>query len=267
MDIKYYEEHLQKNEKSEIDLEQKWDARAFNFNMMQQIDKTGFPDKTVEFLKDKNIIQDAKILDIGGGSGRYAIPFSKYAKQIVVTDISQNMLDLAKENAEKEKILNISFQKSIWNEKEYEGEKFDLVFAAMCPALRTPRGLTNMIRASKKYCLINQFVKDTDTFTEYVLNETKLEREHHPHNDRNIIYSTFNILWLDGYNPEIKYIYSNRTFEIDYSYIKEKYKYLLGRIDQSTEYTSDEIIRKYLSIYSNKITTDVMMAMILWEIK
>lgn len=268
--IKYYEEMLQKNENIENDNELQWDMRAFNFNLAQQNDKTEFSKKTLEFLKEKNIIQNSTVLDIGGGSGRYAIPFSSLAKSVTISDISKNMLELAQENAKKENITNIYFQKNNWSNKNFnvkdEKVKFDLVFAAMCPALRTPEGIYNMIELSKRYCLINQFVKDTDTFTEYLLKETGLEREHHPHNDRNIVYSTFNILWLRGYNPEIKYLYSSRTFEISSYEIKQKYKYLITRISENTEFNVDNLIEKYLNIYSNKITTDVILAMILWKV-
>ncbi|WP_068268452.1 class I SAM-dependent methyltransferase [Caviibacter abscessus] len=269
MNIKYYEDNLQKNENFGIKIEEKWDLKADSFNLAQQNDKTEFATKTLKFLKEKNIIQNANVLDIGGGSGRYAIPFAKYAKHVVVTDISQNMLYLASENAKKENILNISFRKSVWDKENInssENEKFDLVFAAMCPALRTPQGLYNMIKSSKKYCLINQFVKDTDTFVEYILSETGLKREHHPHNDRNIIYSTFNILWLHGYNPEINYLYSNITFETNFFEIEEKYKSLLIRIENETNFDVNKLIEKYLNVYSNKITTDVVMANILWDI-
>lgn len=73
-------------------------------------------------------------------SARYALPLARKAKHITLTDISENMLKLAKENAEQNGIQNIAFkkleEKAALSSLGWE-RMFDLAFAAMCPAIRT----------------------------------------------------------------------------------------------------------------------------------
>lgn len=56
-----------------------------------------------EYAKGKNV------LDIGTGSGVFAIEASKYAKKVIAADINPKAIALTKKNAEKEGIRNIKF--------------------------------------------------------------------------------------------------------------------------------------------------------------
>lgn len=73
-----------------------------------------------EYAKDKNV------LDMGTGSGVFAIEASKYAKKVVATDINPQSIALAKKNAEKEGITNIKFMVSNLFSK-IKKDKFDLI--------------------------------------------------------------------------------------------------------------------------------------------
>ena len=90
MDKEYYKHLLEKNNSQEIDAENIWDTRAESFNKAQQNDKTGFAKNVTKLLEEKDILKGKDVLDIGGGSGRYALEFSQFAKSITVTDISKN---------------------------------------------------------------------------------------------------------------------------------------------------------------------------------
>ena len=39
-----------------------------------------------------------------------------------------------------------------------------------------------------------------------MIERSGVKREYNPHNDRNAVMASFNLLWMDGYSPEISYL-------------------------------------------------------------
>lgn len=68
-----------------------------------------------------------KILDAGGGIGRFSIPLAKKKHSITLSDISQKMVDKAKELAASEHINNITFFKESATQMKHQNNSFDVV--------------------------------------------------------------------------------------------------------------------------------------------
>ena len=100
-------DNLKKSGNSPTDMEQRWDQRAEIYNEFQKKDKSLIPAKVVTYLSKRGVLDDQKVLDVGGGTGRYAILFGIYAKAVALTDISTQMIKYALENAQEAKIDNI----------------------------------------------------------------------------------------------------------------------------------------------------------------
>ncbi len=81
----------------------------------------------VEKILSLNLKPHARILDLGTGSGAIAISLAVQRPEwtIVATDISELSLALAKRNAEKYRINNISFYQGIWFDAFPENMKID----------------------------------------------------------------------------------------------------------------------------------------------
>ncbi|MEA3283712.1 MAG: class I SAM-dependent methyltransferase [Synergistota bacterium] len=199
MDKSLHEQMLSKNYHGSSKAEENWDAKANHFNMSQRKDRSGFAKKVVKVLEERGLLAGAKVVDIGGGSGRYAIPLAAHADHVTVTDISSNMLDLAKSNAESLGLDNLSYVKTDWESVDISdlswSKGFDLAFASMCPAVRSPGGLRKMIAVSKGFCLINQFIVGVDTMADYFRKTLDIKRSYDPHNDRETVQALFNLLW------------------------------------------------------------------------
>jgi len=71
---------------------------------------------------------DSVILDAAGGTGRWAIPIAKKGYNVVVVDLSQGMLDVAKEKIQKEGLENrITLIREDVTKLDYPDESFDFV--------------------------------------------------------------------------------------------------------------------------------------------
>lgn len=187
-----------------------WNGRAEEFNLIhQKSDNNKSLNAIMDFLQSKSLLnKDTKVLDIGCGPGRYSIEFAKKTEGVVGTDISEKMISFAKENAKKEQVSNVYFKVLDWEGLDIQKlnweKKFDIVFASMCPGISSKKAIENMIRASKKFCFISSFAYRKDCIrnelSSIIYKGKKIE------NHNKTIYCGFNILWLMGYYPEIRYI-------------------------------------------------------------
>lgn len=76
------------------------------------------------FLKKED-----RVFEIGCGTGVATIPLSKYVKEITATDISENMIQKAREKAKNQSKDNIIFRTGELTEMEVEPESYDVVAA------------------------------------------------------------------------------------------------------------------------------------------
>ena len=86
--------------------------------------------KYIERFLPKNI-NKSLILDAGGGTGIWSIKIAKLGYNIILTDISKEMLSVAKQKIEKENLTSKIkiVEADIINMPEFENETFDLILA------------------------------------------------------------------------------------------------------------------------------------------
>ena len=80
--------------------------------------------RSAAFLKKED-----RVFEIGCGTGVATIPLSKYVKEITATDISENMIQKAREKAKNQSKDNIIFWTGELTEMEVEPESYDVVAA------------------------------------------------------------------------------------------------------------------------------------------
>ncbi len=105
-----------------------------------------------------------KILDVGCGTGNFSIKLARMGCKVVGIDISEEMLEVAKEKAEKED-LDIEFYNMDVYDLKFENEIFDGVFSmAAFEFIEKPEiALGEIFRVVKKdeYILIGTINKDS----------------------------------------------------------------------------------------------------------
>ena len=191
------------------DTQKFWDLRAQEFNDHgKEEEGSSRRKKLMEWLVARDLLPNhSEILDIGCGPGRYSLEFAKRSKQVVGIDISSKMIQYAKENAQAEQVKNASFEVLPWeslNLAEWNwNQKYDLVFASMCPGISSSESLHKMCQASKNACFLSSFVARKDELRDELCQNVfeDFPRKQWGQN----IYYAINILWLSGYHPEITY--------------------------------------------------------------
>lgn len=212
-----FEQKLKSSNQSIATVEEFWDQKAETFYHNQVNGSTYYSDAVPRLLEQKGILNpSSSVLDIGAGTGRYAIPLAKKGQSVHALDLSSEMLQFLQRETEKNNLDNVYTIKSAWPTTEDIGE-FDVVFAAMCPATRSVEALQAISNVAKQYGVICQFTVSTDNVVEALKQHELIDGDStDPHNDRSILQSYFNILWELGYQPEISYLHD--TFEINMSF-------------------------------------------------
>lgn len=95
-------------------------------------------------------------MDLGCGAGRFSVALAPRCREVVGTDISNEMIDFANRKKEAAKAGNITFFCEDWAavdpmERGY-AKRFDLIIAHMTPALDSLSALQKMNDCCKGYC-------------------------------------------------------------------------------------------------------------------
>lgn len=104
-----------------------WDRMAARYARTPVADEVSYQ-KKLETTRGYLDV-DMTVLEIGCGTGSTAIAHAPHVRHILATDISEKMLEIAKEKAEAEGIENISFQCAAVDELGVDKESLDAVLA------------------------------------------------------------------------------------------------------------------------------------------
>jgi len=95
----------------------------------------------------------AVVFDAAGGTGKWAIPFAKCGARVVLGDISEGMLKVAKEKIDKEGLRDrVEVKKCDLRKLDFRDEMFDLVFCehALCFIKEQKQVIKELVRVLKK---------------------------------------------------------------------------------------------------------------------
>ena len=182
--------------------EKMWDDKSAGFyERTEKIQKKFANEFVFKLIKERRILNtDSEVLDIGCGTGRHLLEFSKYTQHLTGIDISSKMLSYAKEklaHIPQARLVHGSWLKTFTREKE-----FDFVFACMTPAISSAEHLKRMSMISKK-CMLERFVYQKDDIQEEIEQLIGRKLFNLPHNDKDYVYGAWNILWHSDYLPQV----------------------------------------------------------------
>lgn len=215
MDIAYFEKLWRHDEADLNEQKQHWDIRADEFNQYRSQTSNDKARQLMDYLKERGLSLDGMhILDIGCGTGHFALELAAVAASVTGLDISTKMIEYANRNAAQQRIGNVEFLELPWEEIDLAAngwlKKFDLVIAHMTPAIGSRQSLEKMNDASKRYCFMSGYVERYEQVMTDIAKKLRPKRvgegdgdAYHTHGLA--VYCAFNILWLSGIYPEMAY--------------------------------------------------------------
>lgn len=250
-------------------MESFWDEAAEGFEASKKTYGTNLTNQVVDCLKNKGALHsESKVMDVGCGSGRYTIPFATVAKSVTAMDVSGKMLEICQEKALKSQIENIDYIKADWlttaqNSSLLEN-KHSLIFASMCSAVKNLEGLRQMKSLSSEYCAIAQYIDMQDSLMKELINDGILPRKKDPHQGREDAWAIFNLLWIEGFQPEI--IYLNRICDKPLSIEKAMDRYGMSLKDQAQrENLHQQLVKRCDSQGNLNAYNRTILSLIVWK--
>lgn len=210
MDIKEFEAFWADHQPDRQDSADFWSRRAQSFDAHSgKADSSAYRRLLVEKTAARAGVgrQDA-VLDVGCGPGRHALEFATLAGRVEACDIARGMIERARENAAQAHKDNVNFRVLDWAgadlaELGWE-RKFRLVFASRTPAVYDRGTLEKMTAASCGCCCLITHVAGENSVRRAL--EPVMGCGRDPEMLRRGLFCAFNILWLQGYCPEVEYM-------------------------------------------------------------
>lgn len=127
-----------------------WDNMAKRYPRFNEPSMSKDVNHIIRWCQARNVsFDDASILDIGAGTGSFAIPLAQKGAQVMAIDLSQGMLDALSEDATTYGVKeNITIQQSGWDTFDLQ-DSYDIVIASMTPAISDLEKVEKMFSASK----------------------------------------------------------------------------------------------------------------------
>ncbi len=187
-----------------------WDKKAHDFLCSFPDIKESRDDFVFDTLQKNDVFKNvSSMVDIGCGIGRHSYYFAENVDSYLGIDSSQGMIDVAIDNKKKYNLDHCEFKNIDWQKCE---EKFDLVFAAMCPAIKSVDDVTKVLDMSNRYVAIKRFLDErTELFEKIDI------KENHAHINIGYSYGLINIFWQLAYVPQVftKHVEYEKTFNLN----------------------------------------------------
>lgn len=130
--------------KNEKDAREFWNRRAATFPRYDPREES-YEAGILRRMKDMGVVfANKRILDVGCGCGQFTIRLAMMGKWVTGLDVSENMLGILREDAERYALKNIDSVRSDWLDF-VPGTDYDMVFCTMTPALHSRQGKERLL--------------------------------------------------------------------------------------------------------------------------
>ncbi len=190
-----------------------WDRMAADYERWDG-SPTGKDEETEELvaaLSDRGLFREGmRVLDVGCGTGRKAIAFATHGAEVHALDFSPAMLGRMREAlparlARRVKPVEADWEKIDLARQEWE-RAFDLVFACMTPAIRTPEAFLKLSSASRAGCYFRGWAgRRKDPLLEEIWRHLIGKPSPSLAGMAGGVFTAFNLLYAMGYSPGVEF--------------------------------------------------------------
>lgn len=230
-----------------------WDKAARDYDTDEKEINDGRFEKVIEIFKRKGLLfNEMAVLDIGCGTGTFAMTLARQGAHVTALDFSEGMLAKFREAIPLDLEKRITILKEDWHNINIRKVgwygKFDLVIAFMSPGMATPRAFFNMMQCSRKGCAIKGWADKRD---HPILSDlwSKIMEKDLEDNPQSFLYK-INLLFSLGIFPEITFdtIHWDQDMSVDEEV--ERQVAFFHKISHKTIRELETIIRPYLESIS-----------------
>lgn len=247
---------------SSIDTQaQIWDIKAIKFPKFT-LDENATSIKVYNYLKNKGIdFYSKKVLDIGCGSGRYALLFAKDGANVDALDVSSKMLEELNKSAKAHNISNVNCICVNFDEFIKEDRNYEIIFASMTPAIYKKEHIEYMCKNGKTKIYIGWGRKRENPFMSEIFMLHGLEYKP-PVRGALMVEEILNEL---GICYEAYYFFDEWSFEGDINEAKENIIWHIT-INEATPKIDliDSFLQKHVKDGKIKHTSKVELGLIIW---
>lgn len=135
-----------------------WEVKARRYPRPFDLQSLVRANRVMTLLKERGVdVAEGRILDIGCGTGCFALPLARKAIEVVGLDFSATMLDRLMTEAAYFRIRNVRTHLMAWQEVNpmslgFSGA-FDVVWTSMSAAVRSAADLARMEQCSRRWCV------------------------------------------------------------------------------------------------------------------
>jgi precorrin-6B methylase 2 len=189
--------------------------------------------------------KDKTIVDIGCGTGTLALPLAKDAKKIFALDVSQPMLDIFKNDAQK---LNVSDKIEIFN-TSWDAfdvpQSYDVVLASMTPAVANVSQYDKFVGATHAYGVFVGWgsYKKNDVI-DTIIEQTRLQK------NQNLNQAKKFAAYLDQKGIDYTVEFFETSWANAYA-MDEAFEYAMNHLENRRLQVEQDIVKKVLKEFSN----------------
>ena len=198
-----------------------WDLFAEHYAFRNRQTRQAADTVVESLLHDGVINHESKILDIGCGPGTYTLPLAARAKQVTGLDLSGPMLEVLRKEARYFGVEDcLEIVPADWGEFPNEAA-YDLVFAAKTPAIHDYASLMKMNQISRRFCCLVSFAGSynfalRNQLWAHIMGKSIQSRAFD-------VQFPFNILYQEGYLPNLKFISHRYQHREPFDYLLKHY--------------------------------------------
>ncbi len=134
-----------------------WDHMAEHYEQWSADDDHAECGRIIGMIEEAGLSPDGcRVLEVGCGTGRIAIPLAAAGAAVTAMDFSPRMLDITRRSVPAEVAGRLETVEADWNAIDLDDrgwrQAFDLVIAAMTPAVISPESFLTLCDASRGFC-------------------------------------------------------------------------------------------------------------------
>jgi FkbM family methyltransferase len=112
------------------------------------------------------VTHETTVLDVGAGTGRFALALAPLAKQVIAVEPNENMLSYLREDAKEQGITNISYSRTTWQDAPDDLQaELTICSHVVYPIRDIVPFLTKIDASARQACYIYVRVTPIDTLT------------------------------------------------------------------------------------------------------